>query len=116
LRSLRANRAKNLVGRLIGPSIEDQERDSSPLVSKLVRRPSNERGRNEQAAVDFAAKEVTKEFHMANRRSYNFGDTFGDPVESDSIPGYVKETGPWCNQPDGIFEEDDRVREQGGAA
>ena len=48
--------------------------------------------------------------NLVNRRSYNFGDTFGDPVESYFIEG------PWCNQPDGIFEEDDAVREQGGVA
>jgi hypothetical protein len=53
-----------------------------------------------QAAVDFAAKEVIKEFHMtnlANKRSYNFGDTFGDPVETDSTPSDATAEGPWCN-------------------
>jgi hypothetical protein len=72
-----------------------------------------------QAAVDFAAKEVMKEFHMTNladRRSYNFGDTFGEPVETDSSPGHATADGLWCNQPDGIFEQDDAVREQDGAA
>ena len=72
-----------------------------------------------QAAVDFAAKEVTKESHMtnlANRRSYNFGDTFGEPMETDSSPSHATAEGPWCNQPDGIFEQDDAVRQQGGAA
>ncbi len=72
-----------------------------------------------QAAVDFAAKEVIKEFHMTNladRRSYNFGDTFGDPVETDSVRGHTRLEGIWCNQADGTFEEDDAVREQGGAA
>lgn len=72
-----------------------------------------------RAAVDFAAKEVIKEFHMtnlANRRSYNFGDTFGNPVETDSIPRHAAAQGLWCNQPDGIFEEDDAVQEQGGTA
>lgn len=71
------------------------------------------------AAVDFAAKEVMKEFHMTNladRRSYNFGDTFGDPVETDSVRDHARGEGPWCNQPDGIFEQDDAVREQAGAA
>jgi hypothetical protein len=32
---------------------------------------------------------VTNEFYMtdlADRRSYNFGDTFGDPVETESLP------------------------------
>ena len=72
-----------------------------------------------QAAVDFAAKEVTKEFYMtnlANRRSYNFGDTFGDPAETDSIPGHSTAEGPWCNQADGTLEKHDAVREQDGAA
>ena len=51
------------------------------------------------------------------RRSYNFGDTFGDPVESDSVPADASlEGGLWCNQADGIFEQDDAVRVQGGAA
>jgi len=48
-----------------------------------------------------------------DRHSYNFGDSFGDPVGTDSI---AIAAGPWCNQPDGIFEEDDAVREQGGSA
>jgi hypothetical protein len=72
-----------------------------------------------QAAVDFAATQVIKEFHMTNlagRRSYNFGDTFGDPVESDSVRAHGRVEGPWCNQADGIFEQDDAVRDQGGAA
>jgi hypothetical protein len=76
-------------------------------------------GEMKQAAVDFAAKEVIEEFHMTNlpnRRSYNFGDTFGDPVETDSTPSHATAEGVWCNQPDGIFEQDDAVREQGGAA
>jgi hypothetical protein len=67
----------------------------------------------------FAAKEVMKELHMTNladRRSYNFGDTFGDPVETDSVCAHARGEGPWCNQPDGIFEQDDAVREQDGAA
>jgi len=54
--------------------------------------------------------------NLANKRSYNFGDTFGDPVETDSIPSHATAEGPWCNQADGIFEQDDAVREQGGAA
>jgi hypothetical protein len=54
--------------------------------------------------------------NLANRRSYNFGDTFGDPVETDSSPSHAAFEGRWCNQPDGIFEEDDAVRAQGGAA
>jgi len=94
------------------------EADSSLLVSRLIDVPLMS-GRNEQAAVDFAAKEVIKEFHMTNladRRSYNFGDTFGDPVETDSSPSHAAFEGRWCNQPDGIFEEDDAVRAQGGAA
>jgi hypothetical protein len=69
-----------------------------------------------QAAVDFAAKEVIKEFHMTNladRRSYNFGDTFGGPVETDSVRGYARVEGPWCNQADGTFEQDDAVRRRG---
>jgi len=55
---------------------------------------------------------------LAGRRSYNFGDTFGDAVESYSVPYHatVEGRGPWCNQADGIFEQDDAVREQGGAA
>jgi hypothetical protein len=84
---------------VIGPSTEDQEQIPPPLGSNLVRRPSNERVRNEQAAVDFAAKEVIKEFDMtnlANRRSYNFGDTFGDPVGTDSSPSHATAEGPWC--------------------
>jgi hypothetical protein len=54
--------------------------------------------------------------NLANRRSYNFGDTFGDPVETGSMASHATAEGPWCNQPDGIFEEDDAVREHGGAA
>lgn len=54
--------------------------------------------------------------NLAGRRSYNFGDTFGDVAESDSIPADALLEGPWCNQADGIFEQDDAVRAQGGAA
>ena len=55
--------------------------------------------------------------NSAGRRSYNFGDTFGDAVEGNSIPGdAVLKSGPWRNQADGIFEQDDAVRAQGGAA
>ena len=42
-----------------------------------------------------------------------FGDTFGDPVETDSIPNLATAEGPWCNQADGTFEHDDAVRQQG---
>jgi len=95
------------------------EADSSSLVSKLVDVSLMSGGGMKQAAIDFAAKEVIKEFHMTNladRRSYNFGDTFGDPVETDSVRGHARLEGIWCNQADGTFEEDDAVREQGGAA
>ena len=55
--------------------------------------------------------------NLAGRRSYNFGDTFGDTVENDSVPDHeLLNSGPWCNQADGIFEQDDAVRTQGGAA
>lgn len=55
--------------------------------------------------------------NSAGKRSYNFGDTFGHPVESDSIPAdALLQGGPWCNQADGIFEQDDALRMQGGAA
>jgi hypothetical protein len=54
--------------------------------------------------------------NLANRRSYNFGDTFGDPVETDSVHCHARVEGPWCNQADGTLEEDDAVRQQGGAA
>jgi len=54
--------------------------------------------------------------NLANMHSYNFGDTFGDLVETDSTPSHATVDGAWCNQPDGIFEQDDAVREQGGAA
>jgi len=55
--------------------------------------------------------------NSAGRRSYNFGDTFGDAMEGDFIPGdALLEAGPWCNQADGIFEQDDAVRAQGSAA
>ena len=56
--------------------------------------------------------------NLAGRRSYNFGDTFGDPVESDSVSNHVpfEGRGPWCNQADGTFEQDDAIRSQGGAA
>ena len=69
-------------------------------------------------AVGFAAEEVIKEFHMtnlANRRSYNLGDTFGEPVETDSAPAQALIEGLWCNQADGTFEQGDTVRQQGGA-
>lgn len=72
-----------------------------------------------QVAVDFAAKELIKEFHMTNlvnRRSYNFGDTFGDLAKTDSVHSSARVEGPWCDQADGIFEEDDAVRQQGGSA
>jgi hypothetical protein len=62
---------------------------------------------------------VIKEFHMTNladRRSYNFGDTFGDPMETDPVPANTLIEGPWCNQADGSFEQDDAVWQQGGAA
>jgi hypothetical protein len=75
--------------------------------------------RTKNPAVDLAAKELIKEFHMTNltnKHFYNFGDTFGDPVEIDSTPSHVTAQGPWCNQPDGTFEQDDAVRQQGGAA
>jgi hypothetical protein len=64
-------------------------------------------------------KEVIKEFHMtnlANRRSYNLGDTFGEPVEADSGPTDSPVNGSWCNLSDVTFEQDDAAREQGGAA
>jgi hypothetical protein len=54
--------------------------------------------------------------NLANRRSYNLGDTFGEPLETDSVPGHARVDGPWCNQADGTFEQDDAVRQQGGAA
>ena len=54
--------------------------------------------------------------NLANRRSYNLGDTFGDLVEIDPTPSHATAEGAWCNQPDGTFEQDDAVREQGGAA
>ena len=50
---------------------------------------------------------------LAGRRSYNFGDTFGDPVETDSVRVHARVEGPWCNQADGIFEQDDAVSQQG---
>jgi hypothetical protein len=101
----------------VGPAIEDQKQIPPPLIRKLMRR-SSERGGMKQAAADFAAKEVTKEFYMTNlaNRRYNFGDTFGEPGETDFSPSHATAEGPWCNQPDGIFEQDDAVREQGGAA
>jgi len=52
--------------------------------------------------------------NLTNRRSYNFGDTFGE--ETDSVAAHMLSEGRWCNQADGIFEQDDAVREQGGAA
>jgi len=51
--------------------------------------------------------------NLANRRSYNFGDTFGDPVETDSNPSHSTAEGPWCTHADGTFEQDDAVRQQG---
>jgi hypothetical protein len=62
---------------------------------------------------------VIQEFHMTNlakKRSCNFGDTFGEPVETDSVSAEALIEGPWRNQSDGTFEQDDAVREQGGAA
>ena len=53
---------------------------------------------------------------LANRRSYNFGDAFGEPMETDSVPVPALVEGTWCNQADGTFEQDDEVRHQGGAA
>lgn len=50
--------------------------------------------------------------NLADRRSYNFGDTFGDPVETDPVSAQAPVEGPWCNQADGIFEQDDAVRAQ----
>jgi len=54
--------------------------------------------------------------NLADRRSYNFGDTFGDPGETDPVPAHAPVEGPWCNQTDGAFEQDDAVRRHGGAA
>lgn len=56
--------------------------------------------------------------NLTVRRSYNFGDTFGDAMERDSVPNHAsaESMGPWCNQADGIFEQDDAVRAQGGTA
>jgi hypothetical protein len=54
--------------------------------------------------------------NLPDRHSYDFGDTFGDPVETDSVPTGSPVDGSWCNQADGMFEQDDAVREQGGAA
>jgi hypothetical protein len=62
---------------------------------------------------------VIKEFHMtnlANRRSYNLGDTFGEPVETDSVSAEALTEGPRSNQSDGAFKQDDVTREQSGAA
>jgi hypothetical protein len=73
----------------------------------------------QQAAVDFAAKEAIKEFYMTNLAkgpSYNLGDTFGEPAETEPVSAESLIEGPWCNQSDGTFEQDDAVREQGGAA
>ena len=53
---------------------------------------------------------------LANRRLYNLGDTFGEPGETDSVQGHARVEVPWCNQSDGAFEEDDALRDQGGAA
>lgn len=53
-----------------------------------------------------------------NDRSYNFGDTFGEPAECNSLAPHAEEegSGPWCNQADGILEQDDAIRSQGGLA
>jgi hypothetical protein len=64
-------------------------------------------------------RKVTNEFYMkdlADRRSYNFGDTFGDPVETDSLPTRLPVDGSGYNQADALFEQDDAVLQQGGAA
>jgi len=55
--------------------------------------------------------------NSSHYHSYNFGDTFGDPV-GDSIPAdaLVEARGSWCNQADGIFEQDDAIRAHGGLA
>lgn len=49
--------------------------------------------------------------NLANRRSYNLGDTFGAPAETDSVPAPALIEGPWCNQADGTFQQDDAVRQ-----
>lgn len=53
---------------------------------------------------------------LTDRHSYNFGDTFGDPAETNSLPIHLPVDGPWCNQADSILEQDDAVRSQGGLA
>jgi len=54
--------------------------------------------------------------NLPSKHSYNLGDTFGERVETDSVPGHARVEGIWCNQADGTFEQDDAVRQQGGAA
>ncbi len=56
--------------------------------------------------------------NLAGRRLYNFGDTFGEVFESTSVPDHAPVEGgaSWCNQADGLFEQDDAIRAQGGAA
>jgi hypothetical protein len=53
---------------------------------------------------------------LPNRHSYNLGDTFGEPAQTDSVSARAQGEGSWCNQADGTFEQDDAVRQQGGAA
>ena len=53
---------------------------------------------------------------LTNRRSYNLGDTFGDPVETDSVSAHEPIEGPWCKQADGILEREDAFHSQGGSA
>lgn len=54
--------------------------------------------------------------NLHSRHSYNFGDTFGDPVETDPVYAHAPVEGSWCNQADGILEQDDAIRAQGGRA
>ena len=57
---------------------------------------------------------------MTNHRnncSHNFGDTFGELTESDSLPPHAEEGGgPGCNHPDYTLEQDDTIWLQGSAA
>jgi len=54
--------------------------------------------------------------NLPSKHSYNLGDTFGESLQTDQASAHAQGEGSWCNQADGTFEQDDAVRQQGGAA
>lgn len=49
-------------------------------------------------------------------KPYTHSQNVGDAVETKSSRDPAEGSGQWCNQADGLLEEDDAIRAQGGAA